>query len=529
MNKKIIIAISLTATLFNSCNIDETLNDSRSQEFSLNNGLQTPSQTLEYIYQTLTETPGNPWNMWALNEDTSDEEAKPTRGSDWYDGGKWQQLHLHTWDVAHPVVFDVYNATNKGIAYATQVLGLNPSPEQKAQAVFMQVFYLWYMTDLFGQTILREPNEAQTVPSMIWSRAEAIDKEIAMLEAVINDLPAFSQVNAGRATKNAGYALLAKLYLNKAVYKATDADGNPQVVSPSAFTSADMDKVIQYSDLAMNSRKFTSVAGQTPGENYFQNFAPDNGQVSTEIIFTHENTTTNSPNMYAFGNMTLHYNQNPSGWNGACTTTNLYNLFTSTDPNDPRLSSSLPYLTRASGLKAGILSGQQYDQTGKALETRQHTPLIFTSDFSLTAATEAQGLRVIKYLPDYRLNADGTYTSPGTSSNDFVFLSYSDCLLMKAEAFARKGDLTTALSLVNELRTARGTTSLTSLTLNGVLDERARELYWQGHRRTDMIRFGTFLNPVQGRSTVSDRHLMIFPIPLEALNAIPGMKQNPGY
>ena len=529
MNKKIIFALGLATIFLNSCNIDESLNDSVTTEYALNNQLQSASQTLDYIYTSLTEVPGNPWNQWALNEDSSDEEAKPTRGSDWYDGGKWQQLHLHTWGVDHPVVADAFNATNRGIAYSTQVLGLNPSASQRAEGTFMQVFYLWQMTDQFGQTILREPNEEESAPSILLSRSEAIDYEIAKLEAVMNDLPAFTQATAFRANKNAGYALLAKLYLNKAVYKATDADGKPQVVAPSAFASADMDKVIQYADLAMAGRSFTNIAGNTPGQNYFQNFAPNNGETSTEIIFTHQNTSTNSPNMYAFGNMTLHYNQNPSGWNGPSTTTNLYNLFTSTDPNDPRLSSSIPYLSTASGLKAGILSGQQYDQNGKAILTRQSTPLIFVSDFNLTSSTEAQGLRVIKYMPDYKQNSDGTYSSSGTSSNDFVFLSYSDCLLMKAEANARKGDLGNALTLVNTLRTARGATALSSITLNGILDERGRELYWQGHRRTDQIRFGMFLQPVQGRSTTSDRHVMIYPIPLEALNANPKMKQNPGY
>lgn len=527
-NKYIKLLTAATLLLgITSCNIDEQLNDAIAQDDPKAVNLLTPGQTLAYAY-TLLEAPGSPWSIWTLNEDSSDEEAKPTRGSDWYDGGKWQQMHLHTWTASNPQIINSFNDINKGLAYATQVLGFSDATaQQKAEATFLQTYFLWLLTDHFGQTILRAPNESATtsVPSIYWTRAEAIEKEIAMLEAVVNNLPAYSTSHAYVASKNAGYALLAKLYLNKAVYKATDADGRPQVVTPSMFQTTDMDKVIEYTDKAMIGTSFTNISGNSPGQNYFQNFAPDNGEKSTEIIFSKYNSNSIGSAMFQFSFMTTHYKQIPDGYNGPVTTTDLYNRFISTDPNDPRLSTALSYLSTNSGIKAGILLGQQYDYNGNALKTRDGAPLIFTTDFDMSSSSEAKGMRVIKYLPDF--SAVGKVNS--NANNDFVFLSRSECLLMKAEAYARKGNFTMANTLINDLRTARGAASITISTLQGINDEYSRELYWQGHRRTVQIRFGTFLQPCQGRSTTSDRHVMVFPIPIDALTAASTMHQNSGY
>ncbi len=525
INTKNILSASAVFFALYSCNIDERLNDSIGVNDPKAASLLTATQTLAYTY-TLLEAPGSPWSIWTLNEDSSDEEAKPTRGSDWYDGGKWQQLHLHTWTPTNPQVVNSFNDINKGIAYATQVLGFkDATAQQKAEATFLQTYFLWLLTDHFGQTILREPNEPTPAPSKYWTRAEAIDKEIAMLEAVINDLPAYSSSNASVASKNAGYALLAKLYLNRAVYKATDADGKPQVVTPAMFQTTDMDKVIDYANKAMVGASFTNINGNTPGQNYFQNFAPDNGEKSTEIIFSKKNTNDVGSAMFQFAYMTTHYKQIPSGYNGPVTTIDLYNKFMNTDPNDPRLTTEIPSLKTNSGLKAGLLLGQQYDQNGLPVKTRQNTPLIFTTDFDLSSSSEEKGMRVIKYLPDFT----GVANVNNTANNDFVFLSLSECLLMKAEAQARKGDFSSANTLIATLRTARGAKPILVSSLQDINDEYARELYWQGGRRTVQIRFGTFLNPTQGRSTTSDRHVMVFPITPDALAAVPQMHQNPGY
>ena len=116
---------------------------------------------------------------------------------------------------------------------------------------------------------------------------------------------------------------------------------------------------------------------------------------------------------------------------------------------------------------------------------------------------------------------------------------------MYAEAVLRGGqggDLGTALDLVNQLRVrsygdASGNISASDLSLDFILDERARELYWEGHRRTDLIRFGQFTdgnyvwpwkgNTAAGSKTASYRNL--YPIPANDLGANPTLNQNPGY
>src|SRR5690242_1777961 len=81
-----------------------------------NNFWQTPEQVAAGIapaYQALTAIPNG--NIFNLNETTSDEQVVPTRGGDWYDGGKWQQLWLHTWDPNTTTINDGWNDIYNGI------------------------------------------------------------------------------------------------------------------------------------------------------------------------------------------------------------------------------------------------------------------------------------------------------------------------------------------------------------------------------------------------------------------------------
>jgi hypothetical protein len=127
---------------------------------------------------------------------------------------------------------------------------------------------------------------------------------------------------------------------------------------------------------------------------------------------------------------------------------------------------------------------------------------------------------------------------------DFPMFRLADIYLMYAEATLRggNGNAGDALTYVNAIRArAYGNTSgnITSgqFTLDFILDERARELYWEGHRRTDLIRYGKFtggsyLWPWKGKvagGTATDAHLNIYPLPSSDVNANPNLKQNSGY
>ena len=101
---------------------------------------------------------------------------------------------------------------------------------------------------------------------------------------------------------------------------------------------------------------------------------------------------------------------------------------------------------------------------------------------------------------------------------------------MVAEARLRQGGagIAQALTAVNNLRSIRGATPLATLTLDGMLEERGREFYYEMSRRSDLIRFGKFLQPWQLKAQ-SDPKVLYYPIPASALAVNPNLTQNPGY
>jgi len=98
---------------------------------------------------------------------------------------------------------------------------------------------------------------------------------------------------------------------------------------------------------------------------------------------------------------------------------------------------------------------------------------------------------------------------------------------MKAEAQLRTSLAPQALTIVNSIRTVRGASTLPSLTLDILLDERGRELYWESFRRQDLIRFGKFLAAWQEKPA-SEAKYLLFPIPDNQLGN-PNLIQNTGY
>ena len=226
--------------------------------------------------------------------------------------------------------------------------------------------------------------------------------------------------------------------------------------------------------------------------------------------------------------MGFHYNQNPSGWNGFTTLADFYNGF---EDGDIRKGISLPGFTDSLGYPTGFLIGQQHGykiidgvKTLVDLKQRDGNPLIFTPDVSLFYSTEAKGIRVVKYPLDPN-HIDN-------SANSYVFFRYADVLLMKAEAILRGGtdpSGASALDIVNVLRATRNVAPLASLTLPMLLKERGHEFYYEGWRRNDQIRFGTFNNPVNERPVRSDASRVVFPIPVQAVATNPNLKQNVGY
>ncbi len=502
-----ILLILLGGFAFNSCtDLEEEIKDGIVPE----SGQVDVASLLDGAYRRL-ETFQTQDRIWALQEHTSDEVLGPTRGTDWDDNGIWRSLHDHTWTDEHDYIRTSFNELNRGLYLSNNILAFSPTQAQEAEARFLRAFYAFHINDNWGQVPMRQPGEdiAKTLPTVM-SSSEATDFIISELETILPNLP--DDAPAHKASKNAARAILAKTYLNKGVWK-TEGRLNP------SFDAADMNKVIEYCDA------ITATGKYSIDDDFYDNFRPDNANLSSELIFTSQNVRgTQAGNVRSRWFCTLHYNQNPSGWNGFTTIADFYDSFD--DPNDVRLSSTPSDLTPVSGLRAGFLVGQQFDKDGNALQDRKGNPLSFTKEvtaFETGDNLEVTGIRVIKYIPDF----DGGELP----DNDYVLLRYADIVLMKAEAIARGGPGSkggTPASLVNSIRSKRNVAANSDGSLDSILKERGHELYWEGHRRQDLIRFGKYLDAWTAKGQ-SQAHRVLFPIPAIELAANPELDQNPGY
>lgn len=446
--------------------------------------------------------------VFALQDMSTDNCIGPTRGGDWDDNGVWRVLHTHTWTPDNQRIRDNFNNLLQIVFNATNVLDFNPSARIAAEARMLRAYALFYVLDLYGQVPVREPGENLLNPSQVLTGTAALDRIIADLTAAIPNLP---DGPVYTANKWAARALLMKCYLNKGVYTNR---------AQPTFAAADMDQVITLGNEIMNSNRFAL------DDNFFLQFTPQNSQNSKEIIFANENTPTDAGNVRFHWHAGTHYNQNPSGWNGFTTLASFYNKF---EAADQRRGVAYPGFTNQTGMRVGFLEGQQFGPNGVPLKDRAGNNLIFTPNISpiVTGNVELPGIRVVKYVPDMKpdFSAD-----KDVAENDYVLLRYADVLLMVAEAHVRKNNAALALPIVNQIRAKRGASLLASVTVDNLLDERGRELYWESWRRNDLIRFGKFLDPYgPTKPNKSDNKYLVFPIPGNALAVNPNLKQNPGY
>ncbi len=516
-NRLMLIAAVATISVVSCTKLDVKLDAPYSIEVPKPGVAPTPS-SLGEVYKQLNQLVSQE-NWFAMQEHTTDVLMGPTRGTDWDDFGTWRKLHLHTWDPNHNQVNNVWNGVNGALFQTTLLAEATSAPAQtKAEARFLRAYFSYISCDVFGQVQTRPATAlVNDIPSVL-TRSQAIDYIITELEATIPGLPSFTKATREFATKEAAQFLLAKAYLNKAVYKADPT----KPAGPYTFAAADMNKVVQL----CNSIASNPALALTP--DYFDNFKWDNGAKSTENIFVRTNG--GGINMVWASCMGNHYSMTPDGWNGFTTLADFYDSF---ENSDTRKGADVPGFTTATGRRAGFLIGQQRGPSLKKignpigdLTERSGTPLIFTKDASLFFSTESKGIRTNKYPLDPASMNDGGWGS----TNEFPFFRFADVRLMKAEAILRGGtDAETPLAIVNSIRTTRGATALASVTLTNLLAERGRELYLEGWRRNDLIRFEKFNDPVIERALKSDGYKVVFPIPNVALSSNPNLKQNFGY
>ena len=476
-----------------------------------------PDAVLTSAYNGLRQFEGQD-GIFAVQEVSTDFVIVPTRAGDWGDGGAWLQDHFHTWDANSREINTAWRQMLSSVYNCDLALGIQGIPaSKKAQAQFLKAYYYYNAIDMFGQVPYREAGSSPDDFPKVWTSPEATAKIIALLEEALPNLPAKNTSDPSIASKDAAHFLLAKIYLNKAVFDS------PTHTGFNANNVANMNKVIANVD---------AISGATTlASDYWDNFKPTN-HTSPELIFTAKNI--NGVDMGAIRTrwyMGNHYNQVPSGWNGFSVLQEYYEKF---DPSDRRIKNNDPAIIAAFGSPLGLRKGQQFDKGGiTPLTTRAQNgslPLDFQSDVANLPADgkiiaqswlERWGIRPQKYIPDAS-NMD-------KPENDYVLFRYADALLMKAEAIARGGSSTsTVVSIAAQLQARQGITTVVNLsTLANIDKARATELWEEGWRRNDMIRFGTYTT---ARATMknTDAYRVLLPLPTTAL-LNPNIKQNPGY
>lgn len=357
---------------------------------------------------------------------------------------------------------------------------------------FLRSLAYYYMIDCFGKGVLvTTENFGTTSPLPEASRTELFNYVESELLAIENDLPQTNEY--GRANKSVARMLLARLYLNAEVYTGT----------------------ARYADALTYVNKVITEGNYSLAPNFEQNFTADNN-TSPEIIFP---LIADAVSSQSYGNTTYLVNGSlnsetmplsafgaTDGWGGHRATKAWYGLFgdlgTSTDAR-----------------------AQLFWTSGHSYEMNNYK-------------TWSDGYPSTKFRNS---NYTGVSTPTSFSSTDFPLFRLADAYLMYAECVVRGGGGTMgqAVDYVNAIRSRSNASAITSadLVLDFILDERARELNFEGCRRTDLIRFGKFtggsyLWPWKGGTltgTAIPDTYNVFPIPLTALDANPNLTQNPGY
>lgn len=479
------------------------------------------------------------WNGVARAQMLStDEDVIPARPNGWVDGGVYKRMHQHKWTSEDDIPLQSWVRTYDGINACNRVLYQIESGQIElgdretsviSELKVLRASYYYVLDDLFGNVpiITRFDVPEGYLPEQS-SRKEVYEFIIDELTENIPNLT--DEVNSeyyGRFNKWAGYALLAKMYLNSEVF----SDGSHK----------DYDKCIEACNLVMGSGKYQL-------EETRKNVFATNNENSKEIIFAlpFDETYVTDWNAFDFHMYSLQpenqatYNFKATPWGGVCVMPQYINTF---DQDDKRLTDD-------------FISGTQYDRSGNVLLCTMGNlvgqPLEYVNEVnSIDDSEETQGLRWGKF--EY---AEGI---TNRLSNDFPLLRYADVYLMKAEALLRTGKADEAAQLVTTVRERNFQTNPSKAVVTGaqlqenscydygrrdniktthdnatiqygrMLDELGWEFSQEGRRRQDMVRFGVFATRSWFSHDASDATKNLYPIPNSQILTNSNLKQNPGY
>jgi len=362
------------------------------------------------------------------------------------------------------------------------------------EARFLRAFQYWVLMDAFANPSFATEADAigAGMPRQI-KRADLFTYIESELKDIADKLPAPRANEYGRADRAAAWSLLARIYLNAEVYTGTP----------------------RYTDAITYSKKVID-AGYALETTYNWLFLNDNFKCTNEFIFTINYDGQNSQN-YGGTNYIVWAGSasdvglsvvGVTGWGGNRTTKNLPNLF--------------PDINGTADKRANFFAGSRNMEIVDRI---------------------ADGYVVTKFKNKNRDGSLGYQLQDLGVGIDMPLFRLAEQYLIYAESVMRGGtggDATLALTYFNKIRErAYGSTSgnVAALTSNLIIDERGREFYWEGFRRTDLIRFNKFVEssylwPWKGNvanGTGVDAHYKIFPLPASEVSANNNLVQNPGY
>jgi starch-binding outer membrane protein, SusD/RagB family len=492
MKRITLIIIVLFVSLFGCTKLDDTLYD----RVPADEYVADPILKMSPIYAPMRDFID--WSgWWFAQELTSDAVVGPTRGGDWDDGGKWRVLHQHTWDNNTEAINSMWSRFYRGITEANKFIEEQQpllelaSEEDKAilneaiaKARILRSYYYYLLIDNYKDVpYLTNFLDAPEQPMRNF-RDEVFTEIVREVE---ESTPLISpSTSKTGVTKAMAWSLLAKLYLNHAVYAGS--------VNPTYWEKAEAvcDSIIELGQYSLE----TDALGPFVTDN--QN-SPEN----IWVIPYHEDT-------YEGFNLhmrTLHYNSNLTfemvvgPWNGFAV---MEDHFYTYEDNDTR--------------KNGFLVGQQYTYGGEEIidQGAGGVKLAFTPEIpslimgagNTPAEIRMSGVRVVKFEVKRGAKAN--------LSNHFPIFRFADVKLMRAEALIRQGK--NGDSDVNDIRERAGLEPWSGVDLNMLLEERGREMFWEAHRRQDLIRFGEF-NKAWWEKDISSPDRNTFPIPQWAIDA----------
>ncbi|WP_321826602.1 RagB/SusD family nutrient uptake outer membrane protein [Maribacter dokdonensis] len=583
-NKLIISSLVLVSLLTWSCTdleeelLDESLTGAQAEVIS---GAIAPAYG--YISWTWRHT-----NYYGLQLIPSDEAILPYRGgTDWFDGGKFLAAHSHNFTPTNDLVASGWNELTTNISRTLAAIEvLTPLADEgdaeAAGALYemkaLRAYLNMLLLDSWGIVLKKESSEELSEVLRTQDAIDYIESELLSVVDVIND-----DKGPGRMSRSAVYGFLARLNLNAAVYR--DPYGTPN------FTQADMDQVITYTSNIIDSGNFSLSPEYFELFNDENHSNPE-----LIFALDQRGVLTQEHSRWAYWSIAGSMFPRPEwpsadGTDGPAVTSDFYqtwvDAYGDVDPADAdarfyQKNTLVPdaqladlegreklletetedsfYCVQdvAFEMDRGILRGIQWgprkgddgqfltceDGTIKILPVRQikgngpsrdigyvdHTLEI---DFTNEGSLHNTGYRASKYQFS-RTSPNGN----GNSSVDLVLMRLAEVYLMRAEAKLRNGDAAGALADVNVVRTSRTARPeqtpdpLTSVDTDILFRERGFELYWEGFRRGDQIRFGKY-EDTWTEKTDTDVNHRLFPIPQSAVDGASGidgfLEQNPGY